>query len=45
MSITPLVLAVLSYFILKEKIGRNVVIGITVATAGVMLLVSRGNFG
>ena len=44
-SVTPLALAVLSYFILKERISRNIVIGIIVATAGVMLLVSRGNFG
>jgi RarD protein len=44
-SVTPLALAVLSYFFLKERITRNVVIGIIVATAGVMLLVSRGDFG
>lgn len=43
-SVTPLALAVLSYFFLKERIGRNVVVGIIVATAGVMFLVSRGEF-
>ena len=41
-AITPLALAVLSFLILKERISRNVVVGIIVATAGVMFLVSRG---
>lgn len=44
-SVTPLALAVLSYFFLKERISRNIVIGLIAATAGVMLLVSRGKFG
>lgn len=42
-SVTPLILAVLSYLFLKEKIGRNTVIGIIVATLGILLLVSNGN--
>lgn len=42
-SVTPLVLAVLSYFILKEKIGRNGIIGIIIATLGIILLVSKGD--
>ena len=42
-SITPLVLAVLSYLVLKEKIGRHAVLGIAVATGGILLLVSKGN--
>lgn len=42
-SVTPLVLAVLSYLVLKEKIGRRAVLGIAVATVGILLLVSRGN--
>lgn len=43
-SVTPLALAVLSFLILKERISRNVVAGIIVATGGVMFLVSRGDF-
>ena len=42
-SVTPLVLAVLAFFFLKEKIGRNQIFGIVIATAGILLLVSRGN--
>ncbi len=41
-SITPLVLAVMSYLILKEKIGLREIAGIAVATTGILLLVSRG---
>lgn len=41
-SVSPLVLAVLSYFVLKERITRKVVLGIVVATSGVLLLVSNG---
>ncbi|MFZ1683123.1 MAG: DMT family transporter [Candidatus Zixiibacteriota bacterium] len=44
-SVTPLALAVLSYVFLKEKIGRNVMIGIAVATVGIFLLISKGDFG
>jgi len=43
-AVTPLALAVLSFLILKERISRNVVVGIIVATGGVMFLVSRGDF-
>ncbi|MEW6413088.1 MAG: DMT family transporter [Candidatus Zixiibacteriota bacterium] len=42
-SITPLVLAVMSYLILREKIGYKEIAGIAVATAGILLLVSRGD--
>ncbi|MEW6050040.1 MAG: DMT family transporter [Candidatus Zixiibacteriota bacterium] len=42
-SVTPLVLAVLSYLFLKEKIGRNQIIGIVVATVGIVLLISHGD--
>ena len=42
-SVTPLVLAVMSYFILKEKIGRNAIFGIIIATVGILLLVSEGS--
>ncbi len=41
-SVTPLVLAILSYFILKEKIGKNGIYGIIIATIGIILLVSNG---
>jgi drug/metabolite transporter (DMT)-like permease len=42
-SVTPLALAVLSFLVLRERIGRFGVAGIAVATAGILLLVSRGN--
>lgn len=41
-SVTPLVMAALSYLILKEKIGTKEIIGILVATTGILLLVSGG---
>ena len=41
-SISPLALAVLSALLLRERIGRAGVAGIAVATAGIVLLVSRG---
>jgi RarD protein len=44
-SVTPLILAVISYVFLKERIGRSTIIGIAVATAGVLLLMSKGDFG
>lgn len=44
-SVTPLVLAFLSFLILKERIGRNGIIGIIVATMGIILLVSKGKIG
>jgi drug/metabolite transporter (DMT)-like permease len=37
-------MAVLSFLILKEKIGQKEIIGILVATLGILLLVSKGNF-
>lgn len=40
--VTPLVLAVLSFLILREKIGLREVGGIVVATTGIVLLVSHG---
>ncbi len=43
-SITPLILAVISYFFLKEVLGKWAIIGIAVATLGVLLLFSKGNF-
>lgn len=44
-SITPLVMAVLSFAFLKEKIGRAQVVAIAVATIGILLLMSRGDIG
>lgn len=41
-SITPLVTVALSYLFLKEQISRFTIIGILVATAGILLLVSHG---
>ena len=43
-ALTPLVTAVLAFFILKEKINRNTLIGIAVATAGILFLISKGDF-
>jgi drug/metabolite transporter (DMT)-like permease len=42
-SVSPLVLAVLSFAVLGERLGRSAVAGIVVATFGVLLLVSRGH--
>ena len=41
--ISPLLVAVLSYLFLHERLGWGGVAGIVVATVGVLLLVSRGN--
>jgi len=41
-SVTPLALAVLSFLFLRERIGWRGAAGIAVATAGILLLVSRG---
>jgi drug/metabolite transporter (DMT)-like permease len=41
-SISPLVMAVLAFLILKERIGVRQVVGIIVATIGILLLVSKG---
>lgn len=40
---TPLTLAVLSWGALRERIGRHLAGGVAIATAGILLLVSRGN--
>jgi len=42
-AVTPLALAALSLVFLKERITRNAVVGIVVATGGIVLLVSRGH--
>lgn len=44
-SVTPLIMAVLSFLILKEKITRYQIAGIIIATIGILLLVSHGKIG
>ena len=44
-SISPLVMAALAFLILKERLGRRALIGIAVATAGILLLISQGRLG
>jgi len=42
-AVTPLVMAVLSFLILKERIGKREITGICVATCGILLLISKGD--
>jgi drug/metabolite transporter (DMT)-like permease len=42
-SVTPLIMAVLSFLFLKERIGVAQVLAIAVATSGILLLMSRGD--
>ena len=44
-AITPLVLAVLSFLFLRERLGWSALAGIPIAMAGVLVLVSRGQLG
>lgn len=41
----PLVMALLSFLILGERLGKRELAGIAIATAGIILLVSRGRVG
>ncbi len=41
----PLVMAVLSFLILGERLGKRELAGIAIATLGIILLVSRGRVG
>lgn len=43
--VTPLVIAVFSFLILRESIGFKGIVGIIVATSGIILLVSKGKIG
>lgn len=43
-AVTPLVIAVLSYFFLHESIRSADVVGILIATSGILLLMSKGEF-
>ncbi len=42
-AVTPLVMAVMAFLILKEKIDRRAIIGIITATIGIILLISKGH--
>ena len=44
-SVTPLVMALLAFLILKERIKRNAIFAIVIATFGILLLMSGGEFG
>jgi drug/metabolite transporter (DMT)-like permease len=44
-AVTPLVLAIVSFLFLRERLGWSAVAGLAVALLGVLLLVSRGRFG
>ncbi len=44
-SVTPLVMVVLSFFFLGERLTLRAVVGVIVATVGVLLLISRGAIG
>ncbi|MBD3866998.1 MAG: DMT family transporter [Acidobacteria bacterium] len=41
----PLVMALLSFLILGERLGKREIAGIAIATLGIVLLVSRGRIG
>ena len=43
-AVSPLALAVLSWLFLHERLGRAGIIGIAIATIGILVLVSRGRF-
>ena len=43
-AVSPLAIAVLSYFLLREKIGHKEAVGIALASAGIILLVSNGEW-
>lgn len=42
-AVAPLAVAVLSFFLLNEKIGAREMMGVTVASAGILLLISKGD--
>ncbi len=44
-AVTPLVMALLAAIVLKEPLHRTLLAGIGIATAGIVLLVSRGSVG
>lgn len=44
-AVTPLALVGMSFLFLKERVDRNDIFGIIVATFGIVILVSRGDLG
>lgn len=44
-AMSPLVVALLAFLVLGEPMGRRTLLGIAVATSGILLLVSRGRLG
>ena len=44
-TVAPLAIAVLAHWILKERLTKRILIGIGVSSAGILSLVSRGDFG
>lgn len=44
-SMIPLIVAVLAFLFLKEKLGKTIILGIILATIGVLFLISKGNIG
>jgi len=41
-SMIPLIVAVLAFLFLKEKLGKTIILGIILATIGVLFLISKG---
>jgi drug/metabolite transporter (DMT)-like permease len=41
-AVSPLVMAVLAFLVLHERLSRRALLGIVIATSGILLLVSRG---
>jgi drug/metabolite transporter (DMT)-like permease len=44
-SMIPLIVAVLAFLFLKEKPGKTIILGIILATLGVLFLISKGKIG
>lgn len=44
-SMIPLIVAVLAFLFLKEKPGKTIILGIILATIGVLFLISKGKIG
>jgi drug/metabolite transporter (DMT)-like permease len=42
-ALIPLIVAVLAFIFLKEHLGRKLIIGIVIASVGVLLLISKGH--
>jgi len=44
-AVTPLVMAAMAFVLLRERLSRRALVGIGVATVGISLLMSKGQFG